>query len=126
MDLPIVQFTPSEVAGVIDRQRVNKAPGHHAVCNATLKALLSHAILNITSMSSVNYLMGSLIYFPKKWKTSIIIMIPKPGIDHTIPTSYRPIRLLSCLSKLFEKCLLTRIIPYLETCNIIPAHQFGF
>jgi len=40
-------------------------------------------------------------------------MIPKPGKDHTIPSSYRPISLLSCLSKLFEKCLLTRIIPYL-------------
>jgi len=27
---------------------------------------------------------------------------------------------------LFEKCLLTRIISYLEAHNVIPAHQFGF
>jgi len=40
----------------------------------------------------------------RTWKKSIIIMIPKPGKDHTIPSSYRPISLLSCLSKLFEKC----------------------
>jgi len=53
-------------------------------------------------------------------------MIPKPGKDHTIPSSYRPISLLSCLSKLFEKCLLTRITPYLGAHNVIPAHQFGF
>jgi len=65
-------------------------------------------------------------YYPKKWKKSIIIMIPKPGKDHTIPSSYRPISLLSCLSKLFEKCLLTRITPYLGAHNVIPAHQFGF
>ena len=53
-------------------------------------------------------------------------MIPKPGKDHTNPSSYRPISLLSCLSKLFEKCLLTRINPYLRIHNKIPSHQFGF
>ncbi|KAH8349319.1 hypothetical protein KR084_003987, partial [Drosophila pseudotakahashii] len=50
----------------------------------------------------------------------------KPKKDHTIPSSYRPISLLSCLSKLLEKCLLTRITPYLREQNLIPAHQFGF
>jgi len=64
--------------------------------------------------------------YPKKWKKSLIIMIPKPGKDHTIPSSYRPISALSCLSKLFEKCLLTRIIPFLGAHNVIPAHQLGF
>jgi len=34
--------------------------------------------------------------------------------------------LISCLSKLLEKRLLTRITPYLRTHNVIPAHQFGF
>jgi len=29
-------------------------------------------------------------------------MIPKPGKDHTIPSSYRPISILSCLSKLLD------------------------
>jgi len=59
--------------------------------------------------------------FPKRWKKSI-----KPGKDHTLTSSYRPISLLLCLSKLFEKCLLTRIIPYFRRHNSIPAHQFGF
>jgi len=53
-------------------------------------------------------------------------MIPNPGKDHTIPSSYRPISLLSCRSKLLEKFLLTRITPYLRAHNIIPAYQFGF
>ncbi|KAH8350230.1 hypothetical protein KR067_009318, partial [Drosophila pandora] len=28
-------------------------------------------------------------YFPKKWKKSVIIMIPKPEKDNTTPSSYR-------------------------------------
>jgi len=59
-------------------------------------------------------------------ENSIIIMIPKHEKDHTISSSYRPIRLLSCLSKLCEKRLLARIIAYLGAHNVIPALQFGF
>jgi len=53
-------------------------------------------------------------------------IITKPGKDPTIPSSYRPISLLSCLFKLLEKCLLTPIIPFLAAHNVIPAHKFGF
>jgi len=64
--------------------------------------------------------------FPKRWNKAIIIMIPKPGKGNTLTSSYRPISLLSCLLKRFEKCLLTRITPYFKRHNSIPAHQFGF
>ena len=40
--------------------------------------------------------------------------------------SYRPISLLPVISKLFEKLLIKRINPIIETRNLIPAHQFGF
>lgn len=52
-------------------------------------------------------------------------MIPKPGKDLTVPSSYRPISLLPCLSKLFERVFLTKIKPFIND-NIIPVHQFGF
>jgi len=70
--------------------------------------------------------MSKLNHFPVIWKKSIIIMIEQPGKDHTIPTSYRPISLLSCLSKIFEKRVLTRINTYLRIQEGIPSHQFGF
>ena len=64
--------------------------------------------------------------FPKNWKISQIIMIPKPGKDLTVPSSYRHISLLPCLSKIFEKVFQGKIIPFLNNNSIIPVHQFGF
>ncbi|KAL1122196.1 hypothetical protein AAG570_003601 [Ranatra chinensis] len=53
-------------------------------------------------------------------------MIPKPQKILIEPSSYRPISLLPLLSKLFEKLLLKRLFPILETQTVIPNHQFGF
>jgi hypothetical protein len=41
-------------------------------------------------------------------------------------TSYRPISLLPIVSKVFEKILLNRILPLVDTNSLISAHQFGF
>ena len=40
--------------------------------------------------------------------------------------NYRPISLLSNLSKLFERAMHTRIYEFLEQCNIFSDLQFGF
>jgi len=61
-------------------------------------------------------------YFPVKWKKSIIIMIAKPGKDYTIII----ISLLYCISKIFKKCVLTRINTYLRIQDRILSHKFGF
>lgn len=54
-----------------------------------------------------------------------VILIPKPGKEPEEVKSYRPISLLSILSKVFEILILKRIKPVLESKNI-PEHQFGF
>ncbi|GBP13991.1 RNA-directed DNA polymerase from mobile element jockey [Eumeta japonica] len=60
------------------------------------------------------------------WKDAIIIGIPKPEKPRDLPTSYKPISLLSGLGKLFEKDLETRLCDYLLGNSLIINEQFGF
>jgi hypothetical protein len=63
--------------------------------------------------------------FPKAFKQSIITPVCKGG-DRRIVTNYRPISVLSALSKLLEKALNNRLMNYLEHFNILSGNQFGF
>ncbi|GBP71686.1 Probable RNA-directed DNA polymerase from transposon BS [Eumeta japonica] len=65
-------------------------------------------------------------YFPPAWKEAEIIDIHKPGKPRDLPASYRPISLLSGLSKLFEKILKTRLSDHLLGKGLIIDEQFGF
>jgi len=56
-------------------------------------------------------------------KIAEIILIPKLGKNPNHVSSYRPISLLSTISKLLEKLILPKIDPLLDA---IPQHQFGF
>jgi hypothetical protein len=52
-----------------------------------------------------------------------IILMLKPGKNPNHLTSYRPISLLSTISKLLEKLIYHRINPLID---VIPLHQLGF
>ena len=63
--------------------------------------------------------------FPSIWKTSSIISIHKMGKLFDYPASFRPISLISCVSKLFERIILSRL-RFLESNSILSPHQAGF
>ena len=63
---------------------------------------------------------------PKDWKISIIIPVKKPNKDSFQATSYRPIALTSCVCKLMEKMINTRLVWHLEANGLISPYQFGF
>lgn len=65
-------------------------------------------------------------YYPKEWKKSIIIMLPKPGKNLSKFNSYWLISLLPNLSKLFEKCLLVSINKFIKIKGFILEHHFRF
>ena len=60
------------------------------------------------------------------WKTSSIIHIHKMGKPFDFPASFRPISLISCVSKLFECIILSRLLFFLESNSILFPRQAGF
>ena len=63
---------------------------------------------------------------PDFHKVATLIPILKPGKDKHCPSSYRPIALISCFSKLIEKLVFNRLYAHLENNNLINTNQCGF
>lgn len=120
---PIKLFSPLEVAKELDRLNSKKAPGTDNITATMLKELPKKGIVLLT------YICNAVIrlkHVPSDWKTAKIIMILKPEKPPELPSSYRPISLLSIVSKLFEKLLYSKLSSIVEKNNLIPDHQFGF
>lgn len=65
-------------------------------------------------------------YYPNEWKCAKVIPIPKPGKPSYLVSSYRPISLLSTISKLIEKIIAIRFDRFVQENSILPPEQFGF
>lgn len=58
--------------------------------------------------------------FSSDWKQAEVVMISKPRKDLQLPSSYRPINLLSNLSKKAEAIIFD------DEAHLLPDDQFGF
>ncbi|GJQ66389.1 hypothetical protein Trydic_g4413 [Trypoxylus dichotomus] len=99
-----------------------KAPGPDTIQNIVLKNLHKKMIVQLTYVVAIIKLQ----HYPQQWKTATVIPVPKPNKDPSQSSSYRPISLLSTLSKVAEKIILGHINEHLERNSIIPPYQFGF
>ena len=64
--------------------------------------------------------------FPSIWKTSSIILNHKMEKPLDSPASFRPISLTSCISKLFERIILSCLLFFLVSNSILSPCQAGF
>ena len=71
-------------------------------------------------------LFWTLHFFPSIWKTSSIFPTHKMGKPLDSPASFRPISLNSCVSTLFERIILSRLLFFLECNSILSPRQAGF
>ena len=62
--------------------------------------------------------------FPSCWKFAYIQAVPKKG-DRSNPSNYRPIALISCLSKVFVSILNKKILKHLSFHNLLSDRQYG-
>ncbi len=101
---------------------MSKASGPDSVGNKFIKILCDSVVEPLTVF--FNYSLDHGV-FPSKWKHANVTPIFKKG-DMSTVTNYRPVSLLSCLSKVFEKAVSNRLISYIKENNLISANQSGF
>ncbi|GFT31521.1 probable RNA-directed DNA polymerase from transposon BS [Trichonephila clavipes] len=121
MDLE--KTSPSEIQEFIKNLKPNKSPGIDLITNRILKNLPTKFIIFIALL--FNMLLEN-CYFPKSWRMAMMIPILKPNSDDSNPQNYRPISLLSSLSKAYEFMILNRLNQHCLARNIIISEQHGF
>ena len=65
--------------------------------------------------------------FPDCWKVSLVVPVFKNVAERSYTArNYRPVSLLSLVSKVFEKLVNNRIVDHLEKCDFFTDVQYGF
>ncbi|KAA1096470.1 hypothetical protein PGT21_050035 [Puccinia graminis f. sp. tritici] len=115
--------TNEEVRSALRRISPKKAPGVDGLANELLKSF-SEPLSAHLSLLYNNILKSST--FPVSWKVAVTVIIRKHGKpDYTSPTAYRPIALLSTMSKLFELLLARRLTAWAEDSGVLAEGHFG-
>lgn len=114
-------FSLNQVHKLIKGMPKKKSPGFDSITKQLLIYMPRKTLVLLTQIFDASLRLG---YFPKAWKRAKIIMIHKKGKPTDNVASYRPISLLSLLSKLFEKLLYPHILSQVE--QLLPSTQFGF
>lgn len=115
--------TLPEMEAHVAKLKDRKAPGHDGITNLVIKELPSAACERLVTIFNASL---RLQHFPRPWKEARVITFPKPGKSLRDPTNWRPISLLSGLSKLLERAMLTRLQAHSDQTNLLIDQQYGF
>ena len=125
----------SEEGGVLDKlfsvtelnnalRKLGKStPDRDSICSGMLENLGERGKEVLVKLFNKVWQEGII---PSCWKESVVIPIKKPGMDPTLPDSYRPIALTSQMGKVMERMVNDRLVYYFETKGMINVYQSGF
>ena len=121
-DLNFSRVTMMELEYHIARLKARSSSGIDGISNMMLKNLSDSYKDLVLKLCNLSLKEGKL---PEEWKVSRVTMIPKkqPASD---PNNYRPISLISCLSKLIERVVGDRLAEFLEKNKLLLPQQSGF
>ena len=116
-------FSLNELSTAISNLSASTVSGPDQIAYPLLKHLPEPAQLLLLSVFNKSWHSHT---FPSCWKPSTIIPIHKPGKPTSSPSSFRPISLTSCICKLFERLILSRLTFHFESNHLLSTCQAGF
>ena len=124
--LPVFSFQPVTVddfTAELRKLQSRKSVGQDGVPNELLKLSCLQIAQHLATLFNRSLSEG---VFPRSWKDAILAPQLKDGKDAALPISYRPIALLSNISKVFERLVHKQLVTDCLTNGILPDEQFGF
>lgn len=111
----IAPITLEEITKVIKGIK-NKAPGISLIRKPEVTNIPPTMIQCLINILNASLASG---YFPQRFKTALLTLIPKAGKPPNRPENFRPISLLEIPGKIFERILNTRLQSHLENSQLL-------
>ena len=121
-DLESIIVTEQDVKDQISLLDVSKSYGPDGVSPRIIKEgaeVLAKVLTRLFNLSL------SKMKVPRIWKQANVVPIHKKDLK-TVISNYRPISLLSCAGKLFEKVFFKYVFNHLHDNFVLSTHQSGF
>ena len=117
----IEDVSEQEVSDII-KSLNNSSAGWDQFPTSIAKQCFKNFIKPLTALINRSFREG---IFTTELKRAKVVPIYKAG-DKSLINNYRPISILSFYSKVFEKLMYNKLYNFIETNDILYAHQFGF
>ena len=116
-NLSNVPFHVSEVQSLLSKLDTSKACGNDNLSPRLLRECCAELAPSLSSLFALSLEMGTV---PSQWKRANVIPVYKKGNKHKV-TNYRPVSLLSIVSKVMERCVYNHVSPAVNPHIYTPA-----
>ena len=111
-----------EVSHLLSTYKAKTSSGPDGISSAMLRNTSASSSPKLTALFNLSLREGKV---PTEWKVSNITPIHKSG-EKNMASNYRPISLLSLVSKVLERIIHNRVSNYLSSNKLLSDRQFGF
>jgi hypothetical protein len=120
--LDSVSATPAEISKVLKSLETGKAHGADGVSNRLLKETADSICEPLSALINRSFELGKV---PSSWKKANVSPVHKKN-ERSIVSNYRPISLLSTLSKVQERIVYKSMYRFLSQNGLLTAKNSGF
>ena len=115
-------ISQGEFINIIDQMEPKNSLDRNGISTKILKFIKYEIATPLVHLFNISIRTGK---FPSKLKTSRTVPVFKSG-DPLSCDNYRPISLLSSISKILEKFVSNQLVNHLEYNKLLYEHQYGF
>ena len=122
-EAPEFTFEVSGVRHLLLNLKSSKAAGSDDLPSMLLKTLADDLAVPMTLFFRKCYFIGTC---PQGWKNAFVCPVFKNKGCRSDPSSYRPVSLTPICSKIFEHIMVSNLMRFVESQNILKEEQHGF